>query len=157
MYSKIEIMPKKKRRANTFTMQRLQELEEEYGTLNVGILLGAFPDLTRRDITIRLHQNRASGLLTYEDYDKEIVLLKVKNPVADDELGRFRTWLAVTNAYRLTHLIDSKNLKPKEELEAIKELGRIERGLTNPKATEYAKHIEELSGYTNIWQQKKPC
>ncbi|TWS94560.1 hypothetical protein [Streptococcus sp. sy018] len=69
------------------------------------------------------------------------------------ELIRLRTWLAVSNAYRLTDLIDAKSLKPKEELEAIKELGRIERGLTSPAAVDFAKQIEEQLGVVNIWQE----
>lgn len=69
-----------------------------------------------------------------------------------EDLTAFRTWLAVSNAYRLNGLLDGKTLKPKEELEAIKELGRIERGLTSPRATEFARQIEDQLGSVNPWQ-----
>lgn len=150
-------MTKKKQPQKRFTMERLHAIRDQYGTLNANILQEEFPDMSRRAITMRLHQNRTSGLLTYEDYDQEIILTRSikKAPVIDDELGRLKTWLAVANAYRLNDLIDSKSLRAKDELEAIKELGRIERGLTNPVATEYAKRIEEDRNMANIWQTKK--
>lgn len=96
------------------------------------------------------------GIYSHFKLLDEKALKQFKEAAESTELINFRTWLAVSNAYRLNSLIEAKGLKPKEELEAIRELGRIERGLTSPTATHYARLIEEQLGLTNPWQTKKP-
>lgn len=139
-------------------MNRLDELEGK--TLKEIAQILGFKNLDSCKSAICYLQR--TGKITYKTKNRiyydfvlidEKVLQQRREQEEGQELVKFRTWLAVSNAYRLTDLIEAKTLKPKEELEAIKELGRIERGLTSPSAVDFAKQIEGQRCVVNSWQE----
>lgn len=151
-------MTKTKKKSVTFSevAGRLEELEGQ-NLFKISRLLGYQSEGTAKGA---LYHWKRQGWIDFRVvkgvYQDFILLVNPKNRKesleADDELVALRTWLAVNNAYRLDDLLDGGTLKPKERLEAIKELGRIERSLTSPKAVTYAKQIEEARGEANPWQ-----
>lgn len=153
----------KRPKKTPFTLEGLKELHQSKDRLDIATLREHLPDWSREDIVYRLGKWRYKGNIRFKLVDDDLVEFEIvrigrrshqpqTSPEETAQLTQLRTWLAVENLYELRQLIKSGTLKDKEKLEAIKELGRIERGLTSPKATDYAKQIESQLGVINLWQ-----
>lgn len=139
-------------------MNRLDELEGKHlkditqllGYQNVDSCKWALAALQRKGKITYKTKNRI-----YYDFvlTDEKVLQQRREQEEGQELVKYKAWLAVSSAYDLLDLLEGDGLKPREKLDAIKELGKIERGLTSPAAVEFAKRLEERRGVVNIWQE----